>query len=59
MTNPLTAPIDRALLSTVPHFDRARIRDAILANIEDEFGPVRVDQRSDLGARIVSEWRSA
>lgn len=58
--NPLAAPIDRALGEYVWEDGEARaelLRD-ILAEIEAEFGLIRMDQRSDLGARITSEWRA-
>lgn len=60
--NPLAAPIDRALDKTACPHDGLRlglIRDAILAEIEAEFGPLalRVNAGEPSKSRLVSEWR--
>lgn len=71
--NPLAAPIDRATNIVLPNgwlspLDAEVLRDAILAEIEAEWGPITVErhwvdptsQRDDTyeETRICSDWRA-
>lgn len=72
--SPLAAPIDRALAdhhrtdASYGETGRQRLRDAILAEIEAEWGPITVErhwvdptsQRDDTyeETRICSDWRA-